>query len=542
MALARIVKRKGWAMLKKTLFREQGRKILFTTLLLGFGTLAVWGCGGSDTAAAQTVGTSVGSLTVGDVANVYFGSASSAEVSFTSLEGGEEFVVAFYSLSSSAGTSYTGTLQNTGLVPDDPADSDPAIHSHDISSGVPENLTEEFHNTLRNLEKNISLSQIAQARNLAIAPAQAPQVGAQATFNVLNSLSGSSCTSVTANVIHTTSHFVLYRDVSANGYLSDADIIALGNAMETYYKTMTDTFGNYSDVDGSGKFNYLFTPVVNSLGGGSGIVTGFWYAVDLYPGLTCSNSTDIAYISIPDPSGNFGVSISQAFYKSNFWATVPHELQHDINYNAHVLVHGASSSDPGWMNEGLSHNAEQIANFNTVSSVYTYNPENPSRAELGLATNPVASFIGGTGLAQRGMSYLYLRYLYEQYGTNIFYNMINTDETGLDAIEAALGLSSVSTVPDFFTAVYLSNLGLNSSSRYNFTGIDLRATQDDNRGTVLDGPTVTDLFGLPKSSSISSMSSAYYQISGSTIRANGNRLTFSGGTGMSPGVTIIRVE
>ncbi len=532
-------------MRKKTLFFEQGRKILFTTLLIGFGTWAVWGCGGGDTVSAQTVGTSVGSLTVGDVANVSFGSASTAEVTFTSLAGGEEFVVAFYSLSSTSGSTFTGTLSDTGLIPgDSDSSTDPQIHSHDISSGVPEDLTGEFHEVLRNREQSISPSQIAQARslNLAAAPAQAPQVGAQATFSVLNSLNGSSCTSVTANVIHTTSHFVLYRDVSANGYLSDADIIALGNAMETYYKTMTDTFGNFSDVDATGKFNYLFTPVVNSLGGSSGIVTGFWYAVDLYPGLTCSNGTDIAYISIPDPTGTFGVAISQAFYKSNFWATIPHELQHDINYNEKVFVYGGSSSDPGWMNEGLSHNAEQIINFNTISSLYTYNPENPSRVDLGLATNPVASFTGGTSLSQRGMSYLYLQYLAEQYGSSVFHAMINTSVTGLDAIEDATGVASSSSVADFFSAVYLSNLGLNSSSRYNFSAIDLRATQDDNRGTVLDGPLVTNLASLPRSASISSMSSAYYQISGSTIRANGNRLTFSGTSGMSPGVSIIRTE
>lgn len=529
-------------MRKKTLFREQGRKVLFILLLLGFGTWTIWGCGGSSTAAAQTVGTSVGNLTIGDVATVSFGSASNAEVSFTALEGGEQFVIAFYSLSSSAGTSYTGTLQNTGLLPDEPAESDPAIHSHDISSGVPENLTEEFHDTLRNLEKSISPSQIAQARSLAVAPAQAPQVGAQATFSVLNSISGSSCTTVTANVIHTTTHFVFYRDQDADNIFSNSDITALGNAMETYYSTMVNSFGAVSDIDGSGKFNFLFTPVVNSLGGGSGIVTGFWYAVDLHPGLTCSNGTDIAYISVPDPNGTFGPSISQAFYKSNFWATLPHELQHDINYNVKVLVKGGNSSDPGWMNEGLSHNAEQIADFNTVSSVYTYNPENPSRLELALLTNPTASIIKDTSLATRGISYLYLRYLFEQYGSTIFYDMINTDVTGLDAIEDAIGLSSVSTVPDFFTAVYLSNLGLNSSSRYNFTGINLRASQDDNRGTVLDGPTVTELFSLPRSTSIPSMSSAYYQVSGSTIRANGNRLTFSGGSGMSPGVTIMRIE
>src|SRR3989338_2688815 len=61
---------------------------------------------------------------------------------------------------------------------------------------------------------------------------------------------------------------------------------------------------------------------------------------------------------------------------------------------------------------------------------------------------------------------------------------------------AAVGSSDASDfhslISLFNLAVTLSDTGLSSDNRFEFSGIDLHGEQNDNRGTILDGPvTVT---------------------------------------------------
>jgi len=479
----------------------------------------------------------------GSVADIPFGSAGSADITFSNLTGREQFVVAFqshtvtpgtYSTGISGSESELGTLRSS------------LVNPPQISEGPSENpmeATEAFHELLRSEEADIPF---AQSRNMKLSMSaggsslrESISTGESLTVRVLNSLSStSSTTTIACDVRVVTAHFIACRDTDAAGVLSDGNMQTLMNNFEAQASAEYATFGSVSDIDQNGKVVVVFSPVLNGLGGSGGVVTGYFYAGDLYSG----NNGEYIFCHVPDDSGQFGVAIPTDFYMSNTGPNcMPHELQHAINYNMRVFEN-ETTSEAGAFNEGDSHLAEQL---------FGNNNENPSRVSLYFGTN-LASFSGGTSLAQRGGSYLFMRYLYEQAdhgrfsgianGHALFSSILNRSTTGLDAVADATGEDINTLLSDFFTALYLSNTGLSSDSRYNFTGINLRSTQDDNRGTVLDGPTVSSASSLPVSGSMLATSANYTLITGAQIQANGNSLSLSASSSSEPAASLIRIE
>ncbi len=501
------------------------------------------GGGGGGGVSAQAVGTTIGEMNVGSVAEIPFGSGETAEVSFTDLTGQEQFVVSFYSLSNTAGGSHTTSLESAlslqGLSSGNLQDFSLTHHEPFFE----EDPTSQFHKLLREAEVSLPPpSEVDSVSRSITTVTRDITVGDDYSVKVLNSLTSTTdYTTITAEVRYLTSHFIALRDTDASGVLSDSQIRQLMDDMEAVADEEYADFGDLSDTDNNDKVFVVFSPVLNGLGGSSGIVTGYFFGGD-QTNIASSNHGEYLYCHVPDPSATWGVAISTSFYMSNTGPLcMPHELQHAINYHMK-----GGSTDPGWSNEGQSHLAEDIYNdFETVTL------ENPSRVDLCLGSS-LASFIGGTGLAQRGCSYLFYRYLYEQAdlgrfsgvssGKTLIRSLHESAETGLASIEEVTGEEAESIAADFFVAVYLSGLGLSSESRYGFSGIDLRGAQDDNRGTVLDGPTVTNISSFPTSSSVSSMSSNYFLVTGADLLSSGSQLTLSGSDSMSPGAYLIRIE
>lgn len=508
------------------------------------GMVSCGGSGGGDStvSAQSTITTSVGEMNPGSVADVPFGSAGSARVTFSNLSGNEQFIVSFQSHTTTAGTYSTdisGSESDLGSLRSSIVSS-PQLS--EAPSDNPMEATEAFHQMLRQEEADIPFS-IRQDTKLSMSTGGGSlrgniSTGESLSVQVLNSLSSTgSYTTISCNVRVITTHFIACRDSSAAGVLSDSNIETLMNRFESTANSQYSTYGSVSDVDGNSRVVVVFSPVLNGLGGSGGVVTGYFYAGDLFG----ANEGEYIFCHVPDDSGSFGVAIPTDFYMSNTGPNcMPHELQHAINYNMRAFIND-TTSEPGAFNEGLSHLAEHL---------YGFNNENPSRVNLYFGSN-LASFSGGTNLAQRGGSYLFYRYLYEQAnngrfsgvssGDSLIHSILDRSETGLDAVSASTSENIDTTLSDFFSALYLSNTGLTTDSRYNFTGINLRGEQDDNRGTVLDGPTTQTATSLPFSASVLATSSNYSLITGSQIQSNGNEIGLSASSSSEPFVSLIRI-
>ncbi|MFO1518173.1 MAG: hypothetical protein U1F57_00690 [bacterium] len=538
--------RGGWMVnLKK-------RGVLLLLPLLGL--LFVLGCGGGggganthDSISSQAVGSTIGSLNVGSVAKIDFAGNDHVDVSFQQLSGKEQFILSFDSAAKTV-SNFSVSVQGALGVPPGPrnaiATSLPLLNGKDPEGG--QDATAEFHEFLRELESALPPLSNPGRSSIASQEALNPVIGSQVTLKVLNSLSSStSFTTITAEVRMITPHFIVYRDLNAAGVLSDEDLKSvLGNFdADLEYAT----FGNISDVDQNGRVGVVFSPVLNQIGGSGGIVTGFFFAGDLYPGqFPSSNGGEYIYCHVPDESGQWGIPVPKDFYLSNTGPLcAPHELQHAISFNQKAFVN-KTPTEPAPFNEGQSHFAEDI-----MTRFVKASKENPSRVKLYL-DSPTTSFSGGISLTQRGGSYLFYRYLYEQAevhrfskvagGMDLMLKLHQSALTGLEAVEDVTGESAESLANDFFSALYLSNTALNGDTRYNFSGINLRSPQDDNRNTILSGPAIAPTSPFPLSLSIGSMSSSYTLITGDQLLAAGSSIQLQAAAQMSPGAVLIRIE
>lgn len=362
---------------------------------------------------------------------------------------------------------------------------------------------------------------------------RAAQVGDAQTFRVLASLSSTgSYTEVTATVVCVTDHLVVVLDNDDSGAFTSEDVRDLCVRSEEAAATDVSVLGAPSDVNGDGHITYLWTHRVNQLGAqGGGIVTGFFYAADLYPrssGNAVSNEQEIVFALIPDPSGRYGTAISKSFAINNLLtAVLPHEIQHAISYNQHVLLRGGSP-EKTWLNEALSHNMECVTG---------YCQENPSRVALYLSATSSTSLVSGgsASLKQRGASFLFLRYLYEQSadGNAFFGRLLGTDKTDVDNIETAYAGSDAGfdQFGEFFfrwaIAVGVSGSGVISDPRFVYKdrvfnattgqwgGICIRCDTGDGRGTTLDGPSIST-YGGSNALSLASTGVAYYAVTPQT--------------------------
>lgn len=373
----------------------------------------------------------------------------------------------------------------------------------------------------------------------------------QKTFIVLNSLTDTTQTvNVTATAKCVKSGVTVFIDneiLTTNPTdLPQSDIDTICNIYQTNLSSLTSTFGSFSDINNDGVVVALITSQVNKLSTGGGIVTGFFWSGDLVSGY---NNMEIVYLSTPDSAGVYGPKVSNAFAMSNFLPGVFfHETQHLINYYQHVVVKGGTS-EKAWLNEGLSHLAEDLIG---------YNLENYSRYDLYLAAphNNSITPSGSPSLAQRGGIYLMLRYLYEQSGNSSSFvgRMVQTSDTGAtNVVNAYAGTDSTFNEWGEFlkywaTALAYTDRGKTSTARYkykdrttnattgNYHGACMICTASDNRSTVLTGPTYSTY-----------SASTNYTVRGSTTRflqfsSTPSSVTIDGNSTSSPQAVVIRVQ
>lgn len=462
-------------------------------------------------------------MSVGDIMPIEFTGSNQVSVDMRGVEAGANFILALGS-SNTTGSGTTIQLATAsevapeisgefkGLIADESAvESEPEI---DEAYGA----DEIFQSWIRASESGLAYSEDAvqdAAPEVAMKSMsfKAVSAGDVESFRVLSSLSStSSYVSVEANARCVGDNVVFYVDTEVpSSILSDGDVSELCAEFDATSGEEQDLLGSASDVDDDAKVHVLMTKQINKLGAlGGGIITGYFYAGDLYvrsSSNSVSNEREIIYTMVPDPSGMWGSAISHSFAMSNLLpAVLPHELQHAINYNQHVFV-SEGTTEENWLNEGLSHFMEDYLGVGV---------ENPSRYAMFLASPSTYGIVtqSSPNLLERGAAYLFLRYLYEQSGDGQAFlrALVQTSNRGVaNLVSAYGGASEMATFSQMMArwtiALAMTDRGISQDSRYvytprsrhpltnNWQGVCIDCDADDNRGTELTGVNLNPYYG-----------------------------------------------
>jgi len=276
------------------------------------------------------------------------------------------------------------------------------------------------------------------------------------------------------------------------GGFTDEEYRAFGVAMDTLVTPVdTSAFGAPSDIDNNGKVGIFFTRAVNELtrqGSAGGIILGFFYSRDLLPKVdplgSCpgSNVGEMFYIMVPDINGTINANIrTKAFVQSIATATVGHEYQHLINASRRLYVNNTSRVDEEvWLNEGLSHVAEELLFYHASGGGPRQNiggaslvDGSPMRAMFDMyqrnnfaryreylrATESSSPLALDDQLATRGATWSFLRYLADRTRMtdgDFWRRLVNSPFTGsanIDDVISATGTNTVAALRDWSVSV-----------------------------------------------------------------------------------------
>ncbi len=447
--------------------------------------------------------------------------AASVSISSSSTSGTQLLIV-----SAASTTSSTYTLQLADSSLSALSSSLPALNLE--SAEEPEES--QFHQLLGEAAGLMAESGDVIHRSSLASLTTTPKVGSEETFKVLTSITSlAKYREVNATLKEMTDDLLFYVDEDAEGQIEESDISDLASKFQDLILPLDRSlFGRESDVNSDGHITILMSCRINQISASGGIVTGFFFPGDLYGSSgnnPASNEQEIFYTLCPDPEGKFGVPISSDFALNNILPGVlAHELQHMISFNRHVLAGGGRVEEP-WLNEALSHLAEDLSGFGL---------ENYSRFRLFLSSPSTTSLIPATSptLAERGAGFSFLRYLYEQHpdGDSFLRTLLTGTETGVENVVKGYG-GSDSGFDEFgeflnrwSIALAVTDTGITNRSELTYrprtrdsltgnpTGICLRCTADDGRGTVLSGPAMVDVESFPLVTSVSAGASQFFVI------------------------------
>src|SRR2546428_935045 len=223
-----------------------------------------------------------------------------------------------------------------------------------------------FHEFLRESEQQIYLSNPPPARAFTASPVSLapPAMGDGGTFSVCPNLNCTAKVTVTATARTVGVHIAIFVDDNAPaGGLRDPDPIPLRDQFgHRLYVRDALAFGRETDIDGNGVVIVLMTNAVNELVSPSecsttGFVAGYFYGADLIFGQ--GNNGEIFYSIVADPFGTLSCAHQASEVNSLVPVTFIHEFQHMISFGQHYLRR-ASAPEVLWLNEGLSHYAEEM--------------------------------------------------------------------------------------------------------------------------------------------------------------------------------------
>lgn len=320
-----------------------------------------------------------------------------------------------------------------------------------------------------------------------------------AVFPINVNLTGNTCSDPKllhgARVVAVFAHVVVLVDTLAptGGYTS-SEIAAFGQAFETTgYGLDTLNFGAPSDIDANGKVIVLFTPGVNAIPGPpGGVVLGLQAGRDVFPVATClgSNEGEMFYLPVPDPNKTINANYTNKTGLSNsIQSVLVHEFQHLINIGRRVWINNAQVNEESWLNEALSHIAEELLYYQvsgnaprsniglaTVQSTQSqldainfYQIQNLGRLKSYMVAPETNSpYASNDNLETRGASWQLLRYAADRKGgveRTIWRTLVNSTTSGQSNFNAVFG-DLITQTRDWAVAQYADDIGLGVAANY----------------------------------------------------------------------------
>jgi len=420
------------------------------------------------------------------------GTASGAE--FIAIPYFSDFHGALLRLSISTGNTTIEAFSNRGISPG---------FQRVMASRATPTRDESFERELR--ERSIrELTPMMPAARLAM---QRPEVLRRTTalpvigdILKLNTNSTNACSSPstrTGRVVAITDRAIVVADTAnpPNGFTT-ADYREFGITFDTLvYPVDTANFGAPTDVDKNQRVMLFFTRAVNELTppGVSYYVGGFYFTRDLYPvqptaslaGCTTSNFAEMFYLLVPDPAGAINQNTrSVDFVKTVTVSTLAHEFQHLINASRRLYVTTSNSFEDVFLDEGLSHEAEELA-FYRASGLspgqnidYQQIQASPKvqtafdnfgapnvRRLIEYLTNPPGNspYVNNGNITTRGAIWSFLRYAADRKGGNesqMWFQLANppADVHGIANITRAVTDDLSGWVRDWAIANYADDL------------------------------------------------------------------------------------
>lgn len=312
------------------------------------------------------------------------------------------------------------------------------------------------------------------------------RVGDTVTVNVNGVDACDNPTNHGARVVAIGTHSIVLADTAnpANGF-TDADYQRYATRFDTLvYPVDVGAFGAPTDIDGNGRVALIFTSEVNKLTppDADAYVGGFTFSRDLFPivgnqfGGSCpsSNEGEYFYLLTPDPLGTInGNKRTAGFVDTNTTAVIAHEFQHLINASRRMYVNTADDFEETWLDEGLSHIAEELLfyheaglsprnNLDTLDLRSTeirrgsFNLDMLGNAgryrSYLLAPSTSSPYAENDSLSTRGAAWSLLRYLADHKASsdgNIFSQLVNSKTTGIANVTAVFGSAFPSLVRDW---------------------------------------------------------------------------------------------
>jgi hypothetical protein len=314
----------------------------------------------------------------------------------------------------------------------------------------------------------------------------------------LNTNADDACTNArmrTGRVAAVGTRSVVVADTgNPTGGFSDADYRSIAATFDTLVAPLGgEAFGEPTDIDDNGKVVLFFTREVNALTPASSgaYVGGFFWSRDLFPQTASvpsdacagSNAGELVYLMVPDPRGSInGNAFSAADTRGFITGTIAHEYQHLINSSRRLYVNTTADAwEETWLDEGLSHIAEELVFYRTsgltpranldatalrrssrfVSAFNDYQLDNLARYGSFLAsTTGNSPYAADDSLATRGATWAFLRYAADQQGSDgtVWRQLVNAPSSGFANLRGVFGSDLTSLVRDWSTAVLTDDL------------------------------------------------------------------------------------
>jgi hypothetical protein len=183
------------------------------------------------------------------------------------------------------------------------------------------------------------------------------------------------------------------------------------------------------------------------------------------------------YLLVPDPNGVFADKRSKADVLGNTIGTLAHEYQHLINAGRRLYINNADFFETTWLNEGLSHIAEELLYYRVAgyaprqnlgindvragdngAAFNEYQADNLGRYEVFLSKPSKTNVHGDNdSLETRGATWNLLRYLADHRGSSdgdVWQQLVNTNATGLQNLSKVFGANVTTSIRDWATSVF----------------------------------------------------------------------------------------